>query len=92
MNEIETTLLDIFEHIETHGNHLVNYDKPKELRIGYLCAKTQREWYLRLSSLKQYISKDDFLHKTFMSNIFSKEGKLELIKILQKAYKLKAFW
>jgi len=95
INETEKTLLDIVEHVEEHGNHLINYDKPRALILGYKCIKTNKEWNIKVSQIREYTIKNSsgqFIHNTVLTNIVTKEGRLELIKILQKASKLKAFW
>ena len=92
MNETEKTLFDIVKHVEEHGNYLICNDIPKQLKIGYFCTKTTKDWHLRLTQIKIDIYKDDFLHKTILDNMINRESRLELIKILQKASKLKAFW
>jgi len=51
-NDFTSMLGDIKSHVSEHGGHIVQDDKPMKLQIGYRCEKTNEQWRIGITKLK----------------------------------------
>ena len=43
---------DIKDYAAANGNQIVNQDKPRELKLGFKCEATNKQWTIRIKHIR----------------------------------------
>ena len=56
-DDMSDMLADIRDHSKNNGSAIINEDRPMQLRLGWRCTNTNKNWSIRISNVKKSLEK-----------------------------------
>jgi hypothetical protein len=84
-NDFTSMLGDIKSHVSEHGGHIVQDDKPMKLQIGYRCEKTNEQWRIGITKLKNTSLSEHNQTPLDLKMLGTEDGKAKLLDMINSS-------